>query len=214
MTDITTVSSNLPAVINHSPLDIGAEDIALPRLKIGQFMSGVVQDGDVKAGAIFSSTGEDDAEVLYNHGDKQGVLIHVLAMTRGKSVSEGGELFTYAYNDPEAPAEAWVTYNYVVCLPEVDTELPFKWLLTRTGAPAAKQINTVLRRNAALPPYGLAFRVETKQKENQKGKFFVPRVTPVDASAPHVEAAAKLASMIAGSAIDQSAPSGATDPAI
>jgi hypothetical protein len=216
MTEITTTRPSLPAVYVPPVLDIGAEDVALPRVKVGQFMSAQVQDQSVKAGQIFTSSGEDDAEVIYDPEKKgaKGVLLHVISLTRGKSVSDGGELFTFAYDDPEAPANAWVTYNYVVCLPEIDTDLPFKWLFTRTAAPAAKQMNTVLKRNAALPPYALAFRVETKPKENAKGKYFVPRVTPAEAVAENVAATERLAQMIAGSSPERSAPAGASEPAI
>lgn len=211
MSEIATTGSALPAIYQPAPLDIGSDDIALPRVKVGQKMTKA--DG-VTIGQIFASTGEDDAEILYDpKKSKVGVLIHILGLTRGKSISDGGELVSWAYNDPDAPSDAWTTYNYLLCLPEVDTDLPYKWLFTRTGAPSAKQMNTVLKRNATVPPYTLAFRVETKQKENPKGVFAVPRVTQVEADPAHVVSAERLAQMIAGSSPDQPV-SGADEPAI
>lgn len=214
MTDIVPATPAVPALAyNNSVLDLGAEDIALPRIKIGQFMTAAVQEGLVKAGDIFSSTGEGDAEVLATQGDR--VRFHVLTVTRGRSITVDGQLLTYGINDPDAPSDAWITYNYVVCLPSVDTDVPFKWLMTRTAAPTAKQINTVLARNSARGPvYALAFDIFTVQKENAKGKYYVPRVAQVEAEAADVDAAAKLAAMVAGSVPEQSASAGAVEPAI
>lgn len=192
--EITEQKSNVPALANTPALDITAEDVALPRLKIGQFMSGLVQDGTVPAGELFTSLGAEDPDpnVL-----EQPLLFHVLGMTRGKSVSEGGELITYDYHDPDAPADAWVTYNYVVVLPEIDADFPVKWLLTRTGRPAAQQINIVLAKTSASgPPWAQAFQAETAERENKKGKYFVPRVRHVEADPKNVEIAEALSVMV------------------
>lgn len=202
MTDeIAVRPSGVPALSATPALEITADDVALPRLKIGQAMSNIVQEADspVGLGDIFTSLGEDDpdAQVVYEVGADEGLLVHVLSMTRGKSVSEGGELIIFDYNDPDAPADAWVTYNYVVVLPEHDVTIPFKWLLTRTGRPAAQQMNMVLARNSASgPPYEQAFRVTTAQRENKKGKYYVPRVRHVEADAEHVAACKVLSDMI------------------
>lgn len=210
--EIAETGSNLPALASTPALEITAEDVALPRLKIGQFMSELVQEGTVGAGDLFTTLGADDPDPTVLDSD-DGVLFHVLSMHRGKSVSEGGELYTYDYNDPDAPADAWVTYNYVVVLPEVDTTIPYKWLLTRTGRPAAQQINLVLTRTAAAgPPWEQAFRVSTSQKENKKGKYFVPRVRHVEADKDNVAAAQELAVMISPDSASVAATG--EDPAI
>lgn len=206
--DIERAASAVPALANTPALEISAEDVALPKLKIGQFMSDAVQEGTVPAGAFYTSLGEDDPEpnVLWEPkktNEKDGVIVHVLSMRKGKSVSIDGELVLFAYNDPDAPPEAWVTYNYFVCLPEVDTEVPFKWLLTRTGSGTAKQMNNVLMRNTAKGPAWVnAFEAKTSPRENKKGKFFVPRVTPVEAKEENVAISEALAVMISGSASD------------
>lgn len=205
----------LPALAPTPALEIGHEDVALPRIKVGQFQSKQVQEELVAAGCLFASSGADDPEpdVLYKHGDDQGLLFHVLAMRKGKSVTVEGELYTFAFDDPSAPADAWVTYNYVLCLPEHDDQTPYKFLMTRTASPAAKQINAVLLRNQGRgPAHALAFRVETAKKENDKGRFFVPRVRPVEAQAAHIAAADSLAAMIAGTTADVQATG--VEPAI
>lgn len=210
-------NSNVPDLVRTPALEITAEDVALPRLKLGQYMSDQVKDSLVKPGSLFVSLGSDDPDPqsLWEPGDDEGVIVHVLGMTKGKSVSEGGELVLFDYNDPDAPPDAWVTYNYVVAIPEHVQDVPAKWLLTRTGRPAAQQMNTVLaRQSGKKPPYELAFEVTTAKRENKKGEFFVPRVKFVEAKAENTEIATNLAQMIAGSRIDETPAEREAEPAI
>lgn len=216
-TEVTEATKgSVPALVHQPALEIEAEDVALPRMYIGQYMSDHVKDksSDVAAGDIFSAVGSDDPDpqVLFD-GDGEGVLIHVLGLRKGKSLSVDGELETWSYDDPDAPAEAWTTYNYFVFLPEVDQDVPYKWLLTRTGKPAAQQINTVLKRAEGRgPSWSVAFRVTTAQRKNRKGEYFVPRVRQVDAEEDHVAQAEKLAQMIAG--VSAEAQATGDEPAI
>lgn len=195
-----TEAGGVPALASTPALEITAEDVALPKVKIGQFMSEPVQEGLVNVGDIFTSLGQDDPEpnVIYSAGDDEGVLLHVLSLQRGKSVSEDGELIVFDYDDPDAPADAWVTYNYVVVLPEVDQELPFKWLFTRTGKPAAQQMNMVLAKGTQKgeAPYSLAFRLTTAERKNKKGTYYIPRARHVEADEDNVAICEKIATMI------------------
>lgn len=211
--EIAEQKSNVPALATTPSLDIGVEDVALPRLKIGQFMSPLVQEKVVDAGDLFTSVGADDPDpVIIDQGD-DGVLFHVLDMQRGKSASVDGELTIYDYNDPDAPENAWVTYNYVVVLPEVDPDFPVKWLLSRTGRPAAQQINLVLTKASAQgPPWNQAFRVTTAERSNDKGKYYVPRIKHVEADAANVAICDTLAVMVSGDAASVQATG--EDPAI
>lgn len=210
-------NSNVPDLVRTPALEIGAEDVALPRLKIGQYMSDQVKQSLVKPGAVFVSLGSDDPDPqsLWEPGDDEGVVIHVLGMTRGKSVSEGGELVLFDYNDPDAPPDAWVTYNYVVAIPEHVQDVPAKWLLTRTGRPAAQQMNTVLARQAgSKAPYEIAFEVSTAKRENKKGEFFVPRVKFVEAKKENIEISVNLSQLIAGHNISEAPAEREAEPAI
>lgn len=188
------------------PLEIDAEDVALPRLYIGQYMSDAVKDQLVSPGAIYVGAGADDPDpnVLWSPDqDKdKGPVFHVLSLFKGKSVTTGGELVLFQFNDPEAPADAWTTYNYTIAIPEADNQVPFKWLLTRTGTPAAKQINTALVKAAGTPPWEIAFRVHSDKRENAKGEYFVPRITTVEATSESVAVSAELAQMISGRSSD------------
>lgn len=210
MSNITRVESTLPA-LRGPVLDISAEDVTLPRLAVGQFMSNVVQEGLVTAGSLYLHVGQDDGDpnVLFDpKNDKgDGVLIHVIGLRKGKSLVVDGQLLRFDYNDPDAPSEAWVTFDYFVALPEVDDTVPGKFLLTRASAPAAKQINLVLLKGAQAgkAAHELAFRVSSVARENAKGKYFVVRVKPVEADAAHVALAQGMVDMVAGSAVEKSA---------
>lgn len=198
---------SVPALVQTPSVELTAEDVALPTIKLGQFMSDHVQEGRVPAGSIFSATGADDPDpvVLWEQGSDDLLKFYVLALRKGKSISEGGELVLFSYDDPNAPAEAWVTYNYFVTLPQVDEEMPYKLLLTRTGKPAAQQINTVIAKNlASAPAHTLAFTLDCTQRENKKGKYFVPRVKQVEADEDEVKIAESLLPMVADAATDSS----------
>lgn len=218
MTDSTAVAVKdepaVPALVSTPSVELTAEDVALPTIKLGQFMSDHVQEDRVPAGSIFSATGSDDPDpiVLWEQGSDDLLTFHVLALRKGKSISDGGELVLFAFDDPDAPSDAWVTYNYVVALPEVEEEMPYKFLLTRTGKPAAQNINTVIAKNAATPAPQLAFTLDCVQRENKKGKFFVPRVKHVEATESNVAIAEKLAGLVPGDTAPQAAP--ADEPAI
>lgn len=213
--EVVEASASVPALVQTPSVELTAEDIALPTIKLGQYMSDHVQEGRVPAGSIFSATGADDPDpiVLWEQGSDDLLTFHVLAMRKGKSISDGGELVLFAFDDPDAPADAWVTYNYVVALPKIETEMPYKLLLTRTGKPAAQQINTVIAKNLGVPAYTLAFTIDCVQRENKKGKYFVPRAKHVEANEDDTKAAEALALMVPGDAA-QTTTGGAEEPAI
>jgi hypothetical protein len=177
-TEVAETSSNVPALRHDPATTIIAEDVALPRLYIGQDMHQAVQDGDVKRGEIFTALGSDDPqpEIL-----KQPVEFFVLGLRKGKSISIDGELFRYDYDDPDAPANAWITYTYTVAIPSVNKQLPYRWLLTRTGRPTAQRINLVLGLDGAeRPPYVHGFSLTTREQKNNKGRWFVPVVAKTE----------------------------------
>lgn len=213
----TTDKAQVPALASTPSLEIEANDVALPRLYLGQFMSKHVQQQRVPAGSIFTALGEDDPDpqVLWEVDGKDKPIVHVLAMRKGKSLSVDGELSLYAYDDPNAPPEAWTTYNYVVALPEFDQDQPFKWLLTRTGTAAAKQINLILVKNASRgPAHEVAFEVDTQWRENAKGEFYVPRVHQVEAKEENVAIATGFLGLLAGVQDDIDSTGSGDEPAI
>lgn len=199
-TDVAVSQGGEVAPLSYSPSDaLEARDLALPRLYVAQAITNAVQDGNVKAGAIFVAQDSDDPApaVLADKGNDKGVLFHVLALRKGKSISVDGDLKSFRFDDPNAPADAWVTYTYALLVPEYETDLPVRWLLTRTGRPAAQKINTALFKTAGVqPPYETAFRVTTTERQNDKGRYFIPRIHPAEADPANVEAAAALYPLI------------------
>lgn len=216
-TEVTEATKgSVPALIHQPALEIEAEDVALPRMYLGQFTSDHVKDKstDVAPGDIFTATGSEDPEpkVLWN-GEGDGVLFYVLGMRKGKSLSVDGELETWTFDDPDAPVEAWTTYNYFLYLPEVDQDVPYKWLCTRSAKPAAQQINTVLKRAEGKgPSWSIAFRVVTAHRKKGQNEWFVPRVHQVEADEEQVAQAERLAEMLAG--VSAEAQATGDEPAI
>ncbi len=212
--------ASVPALRPTPAMEIDSNDIALPRLAIAQFMSDAVQESRVKPGVLFTSLGKDDPEpvVVWDPEDKKasaGLTVHVLSMFKGKSLNVDGELVRWQFNDPDAPTEAWTTYNYAIALPELDPELPYKWLLTRSGRPAAQQMNMVIMKNATRgPAHELAFNVTTALRSSPKGKWFVPMVAHVEAKAENVQVADNLAALVAQRGQDFDPPSTGDEPAI
>lgn len=218
----TQPQASVPALVNTPALELDQDDVQLQRIYFAHPASKQVEENDnLKGGMIFASTGEEDpdATILWDpsaKGDNPGVLMHVLGVRKGKSLSEEGDLQTWAFNDPDAPPEAWTTYNYLVALPEVDPDNVFKMLLTRTKTAAAKQINTVLKKNEGRgPAWNCAFRITSAPRTNPKGKYFVPRVSPAEATDENIATSAALAEMIASSVTETPARrSDADEPAI
>lgn len=210
MTEVATTGSNLPALAPTPALDaIGSDDIALPKLYKGEYQSQLVQDDVVPKGSIFVASGPDDPDpqVVWEMPAKgkeaaEGVLVHVLDLKKGKSISVDGDLQTFAFDDPAAPDDAWATYQYVVVLPEVDEEIPVKLLLTKTSAPTAKRINFLLKKNESRgPAYATAFRLTTVPREKsangQTYKWFVWQARQVEADPKHVAIAETVSAMVA-----------------
>lgn len=219
--EIATTESKVPDLVRSTPLEIDADDIVLPRVKIGHPSSDYVQkrDNDIGGGDVFYFTGQDDPDPvkLWEFGSEDpGPIFYVLGMRKGKSDDSSGELERYAFDDPEAPVTAWVTYNYVIAIPDEDKEVPFKLLLTKSGKPAATQINTWLRKHKGAP-FEVAFQITSEERKNTEKKhtWYVPIIRKVDATPEGLEVAESLAGMIAALPEDPVAPAGdADEPAI
>lgn len=207
----------LPALVNTPALDIGSEDVALPRLYLGQFSSQAVKDQLIKPGAIYSASGQEDPEPVTLSDGSEPVVFHVLGLTKRKSYVDPDtkELTSFAFNDPDAPEKSYVTYNYILALPEVETDVPFKFLLKKTGANVARQINTVLKRQEArVPAHAIAFSLTAKKKQNPQGDYFVAVVRNEEAKTENIEVAANLSNMIAGASIEEESSTPADVPSI
>lgn len=214
---IESTASAVPDLVRTPSLDITAEDVALPRLYIGQFMTKACQDRLVNHGDIFLATGKDDGDprVLWGFGSGDpGPVFYVIGLEKGKSVqdSDSGELLLFDYDDPTAPPEAWITYKYTIAIPAAEWDVPIRYLLTKTGRPAAQQINTVLKKDAQSPSWVHAFELTTDDRENKKGKYWVPKIKEVEGNPDHVDRAGNLFLQIAG--VSMEARASGAEPAI
>lgn len=193
----------VPALVPTPATLITAEDIAIPRLYVGNFLSQAVRSQAVKFGDVYLAAGADDEDpqLLWSLGsDDPGVLMHVLHLRKGKSWQRdrGAPLEVFDYGDPAVPDGAWTTYSYTVLLPEIDQELPARMLLTKSGTPVARKINTVLARNAPQGPmYNNAFRVTSAKRQKDTNEWAIFQVATTTAQAEHVAAAAEMFAQIA-----------------
>lgn len=203
-----TAPSAVPALAHRPALMIESEDVALPRLYTGQFTSQAVKDQLVKPGCLYAATGPDDpdptvyAESKGKDGVPQddGVEVYILGMTKGWSYAEKGEeLESWRYDDPSRHPDAWVTYQYTVAIPAFDIQVPHKWLLTKSNKPTAKQINTVLVKNAETgPPWATPFKVFTRYRSNTQGEWYVVQAVPCEPTPEYSAVAEQLAVMVGG----------------
>lgn len=228
----TTTPAAVPALAYSPTQEMTSDDISLPKLKIGQFMTPHVQESRVKAGAIFTELSKDDPDPVVlsdcptlREGAKDPVTIYVLGLRKGKSLSsDGDDLETWDFNDPDAPAEAWTTYTYTIAVPDADEQLPYKLLLTRTSTPAAKQINLILQKAAAFgDPSEVAFELTTAFKEKDDYKWFIAQARQAQEPSSAAERKKReaqlaivrnLASLVQGAPAPQSASPAADEPAI
>lgn len=199
-------TSQLPELIQTPALDLKPEDVALSRIRMGQFSSKAVQNKKIEAGALYYSTGQDDPEPVVLDDE---VVFHVLSLKKAKSYApKGGQLERYDYGDPDAPDEAWVTYDYLVAVPSVDDAMPFKLMLTKSSLPAARQLNATIAK-ATVPHYSLAFALWTAERTSPDGKYWIAQVRQVEADPEHVRIAMDLAVAMSSSAVEAGA--GRTD---
>lgn len=212
MSNIEKAKSNLPALASTPALELDSSDVTLPRIRIGHKQSFNVEEGHVASGDLYATQGKDDEnpQLLVKAETDPGLLIHVLAVRKGLSWQVDGELQSTFFGDPDAPADAKTTYDYTVVLPEGDPDVPYKFMLKSSSTNAARNINTVLLKNADRgPSYALAFRIKTAERSTSKGSktftYHVAVARQVEADPKHVELASNLAGMIAGSTIEQSA---------
>jgi hypothetical protein len=221
---VATRSPEVPALVPTPATTITAADIVVPRLYVGNALSGAVKQSKltgVSYGDIYLAENADDPEpqVLWSLGsDEPGVLFHVLHFKKGLSFSEAGDsdLLTWYFGDPNADPRAWTTYQYHVILPEVAPDMPAKLLLTKSGKPTAQKINTVLGRNAATGPmYQNAFRLTSATRSKGRNEWAIFQALSEPANKKHVEAAEALYTQIApGLSASGRSSTGSDEPSI
>jgi hypothetical protein len=205
------------------PYSLTADDIAVPRLYLGQAISKPVEEGLVKSGEFFVAQDDSDPDPQVVAANGEEFRLHILGWRKGISRSIDGVLESWAFDDPTAPVPskhtgAWTTYTYYVAIPAVATDLPYRWLLSRTQQPAAQKINTTILRNQdTIPPWKLAFEVSSTKRANKKGQqFYVPQVAQVEPTSEELEVAEALYAIAEAKRqqIDSQAARDAADPSL
>lgn len=202
----TTLAAPLPAPV-YAPEDTTAEDVSLPRIKVGEHNNDRVKSksSDIEYGDIFTETSNEDPEpqVLARGGDEVGtvttppILFFVLAPVRiSYSWNEQGtdEFVVAGLNDPRTIAQIeafgskgkdkWIPrkgYNLLVALPEVDQQLPYKLLLKGMSSQAYRHLDTELRKTGGERPFWeVPFHLTAKQAKKGTFDFNVWQVSRAD----------------------------------
>lgn len=196
MTEVVKAKkSNLPDLVQpQGILDLTPEDVQLPSLKIAQPGSESVNDGTAKAGAIISSFGDGDADVL-----DVPVRFYVIGLDKWRSEFIDGRVERYDFLDSSHP-NAWRYFQYLVVAPDVDTSVPFKLGMTKSNLPIAKLLNSQLRIKAiGKPSQHIAFELTTKEKQHSasNSKYFVYQLKAVESTDEELKVVSDIAVQMA-----------------
>lgn len=209
-TAVAPVDSALPELAATPATSVEFDDIALPSLYLAHRLSKAVGSGLVNVGDLFVAFGSDDEEpqVVYEKGGKEGVLFVPLHMYKTHTHSDGENLSSWPYGNGEPPAEAvqlaestgkplFKTYNYLVLLPDYDTELPVNFRLnSKSQRPAANKINLTVQR-AGGRWFQYAFRATTKMVPRGNSDYPVPVIEQVNLSKDVAKTAEALFAQVA-----------------
>jgi hypothetical protein len=179
---------------------IGPEDLQLPQVRVGQPPSDAVQEGIVPAGAVYLGHGAKDPEpkVVYKPGAK-GVILHVIGHRKIWAFRSDEDRFTVVDRSPEARVGPVVGaapgYELAVVVPVYAQDMPCSWLLKGSAMSAGKRIFTETAK-AQTPLWALAWSLTTVPRQNEKGRWYAPVVTPAKPRAEYVKAAVAAAELL------------------
>lgn len=201
----------------YTPLSGGltAEDVALPRLKPGDPSNKRVKTGDLPMLSIFTEldTDDPDPEVVANPEGKTEAeqrkaqyseYVRFFVLTDPYvtySWKDGDDFYVRPEGHPDVEAQIVQYgargsddriprrgYNYVLALPDVDTELPYKFLLKGASARAAKQLNLKLMKAAARGPANeVLFEARLKKVEKDDYVYAIWEIRQADVPDSEVE---------------------------
>jgi hypothetical protein len=235
--ELTTSGAQLPAqAYNPAPLEITAEDIPTPRVKFAQGLSGVVTDGLVPYGAIYSQIGAGDTKPVVlaepakeNGGLGPAVRFYVLGLKKGRSYNDKfGDLQQLRPGEPDPPLtevkdqrpwNIYPTFDFTIALPELDeaVRLPRKLMLYKKwGGQAAKQIQLELLKAQSLGQnYSeIPFEIQAKKDKTDSGAFATAIVRVADVPAVQVKKDLEVVQLVAQNVSPDAPPAPAPAPAL
>jgi len=160
----------------ESAVDFG--DTVVPKIYLMQPLSQLVEAGVAKSGDAVMALSADDTGAQHLIGGPEGRdEFTAIVLDRHRKVINTADGFEYLPDDyVRGPDErdVWVGYNFLVLIPEVDQDVPAKWLLIKTaGAPVFKKINTLLSIHQARGNTDpLAIKVSTTKKTSRGGQVY------------------------------------------
>lgn len=160
----------------ESAVDFG--DTVVPKIYLMQPLSQLVAADVAKSGDAVMALSADDEGATHLIGGPEGrESFTAIILDRHRKVINTADGFEYLPDDyVRGPDErdVWVGYNYLVLVPEIDPDVPAKWLLIKTaGAPVFKKINTLLSIHQArgnTDPLGI--KVSTTKKTSRGGQTY------------------------------------------
>lgn len=217
------MSDNLPAQM-HSPTGtavatrtaqdthtLDANDVRLPRMKLAQLSTKLVEAGVATYGQVFVAYGQDDLEpvVLAEAPKAQGelgpeVLFYVLDVEKGYSYTDPnkrlGRTQDGSYPDLSLvkdgdPRNVRRTYDYTIVLPGAFEDLPVKFIMHgQWGGQAAKSMNTriALANRKGVAMHEQPFKLQVKKTQNDNGAFAQAIIAPATVTAKDRKAHAEL----------------------
>lgn len=210
-TEVAPATSALPELAATPATSVEFDDIALPSLYLAHRLSKAVGNHLVEVGDLFVAFGSDDEEpqvVWSSEQGGEGALFVPLHMYKTHTHSDGDNLSSWAYGNGEPPAEAvalaestgkplFRTYNYVVLMPDYDSEMPVNFRLnSKSQRPAANKINLIVQR-AGGRWFQHAFRATTKLVPRGNSNYPVPVIEEAELNKADAESAQRLFAQIA-----------------
>lgn len=179
----TDVATRPGGGTDSATLDAG--DILIPRMKIAQKISRVVDDELVEYGAVYVLDSRDDMEptIIAKAPAKDAMSAEVRFYIHGDprkgwswtdsngDLGRGQQYPSLSLVEGQDPRKVRRTYDYLVTVIGYDA-LPIRFLMHgQWGGQAAKQLNTqlLLLRQKGLDTNEVAFKMQTKKTSSPKG---------------------------------------------
>ena len=183
--DVALKTDNMPSL--YSPggsADLDAGDLLMSKVYLMQDLSYLVKQRlFVPGDAVIAMAADDEGAKPLVTEDNPEATLYILDRQRTVIRDEDGQ-FEFLANDyrpgPEE-RDVWVGFNYLVLAPDVDPDMPAKWLLIKTaGTFVYRRLNTIIEQASARGAEGpYAIKITTSKRANKKGQeYAVFQVAP------------------------------------
>jgi hypothetical protein len=230
MSNSTTVATRdetaVPAL--YQRIDTSAQQI--PSIYLQQGLSTLVQDGITRPGDVVVGLGADDPTPRWLiGGDENREEFTAYILNRRISQArfhKGGDMEWLTPEEFEeamtvGDREVWKTFHYLVCVPDIDTKIPMRLMLSKTaGTKPAKRINFFIDKaitEGDFNPVAIKFTVASQVGRESGQKYFALKVSPTTATKDglkHAKAIQNLLIEASNNRQDDVAPDDGSQPGI